>query len=54
MGVVSRDIQIYDRIKTWYSDYLLTEEAQKNIVEFDRWLPSYSWIPAIKKIDYLL
>lgn len=51
---IENAIEIYDRIKTWYSDYLLTEEALKNIAEFDRWLPSYSWIPAIKKIDYLL
>ena len=28
--------------------------CEKDIAEFDRWLPSYSWIPEIKKIDYLL
>ncbi len=51
---VENAILIYDRIETWYGDYLATEEAQRNIAEFDRWLPSYSWIPEIKKIDYLL
>ena len=51
---VENAILIYDRIERWYKDYLTTEEARKNIKEFDRWLPSYSWIPDIKKIDYLL
>ena len=51
---IENAILIYDQIKMWYNDYLLTEDAQKNIAEFDRWLPSYDWIPAIKKIDYLL
>ena len=51
---VENAILIYGRIETWYRDYLATEEAQRNIAEFDRWLPSYSWIPEIKKIDYLL
>ena len=47
-------IEIYSQIEKWYAKYLQTEEARKNIVEFDRWLPTYSWIPSIKKIDYLL
>ena len=51
---VENAILIYDQIEIWYKDYLSTEEARKNIEEFDRWLPSYSWIPEIKKIDYLL
>ena len=51
---VENAILIYDRIETWYKDYLATEEARRNIAEFDRWLPTYSWIPEIKKIDYLL
>jgi len=51
---VENAILIYDRIETWYKDYLATEEARRNITEFDKWLPSYSWIPEIKKIDYLL
>ena len=51
---VENAILIYEKVETWYRDYLATEEARKNIEEFDRWLPSYSWIPDIKKIDYLL
>ena len=58
-GKTSRDkvkqaIVIYAQIEKWYQEYLVTEEARENIAEFDRWLPSYSWIPAIKKIDYPL
>ncbi len=51
---IGNAIDIYLRIEKWYSEYLKTEEARKNIEEFDRRLPSYTWIPAIKKIDYLL
>ena len=51
---VGNAIEIYSKIEKWYAEYLRTEEARKNIAEFDRWLPSYSWIPSIKKIDYLL
>lgn len=51
---INNAILIYRQIEEWYQKYLLTDEAQQNIAEFDKWLPSYSWIPAIKKIDYLL
>ena len=51
---VENAILIYEEMESWYWDYLATEEARKNIAEFDKWLPSYSWIPVIKKIDYLL
>ena len=51
---ISNAIAIYDSIEKWYKDYLLTREAQENVQEFDRRLPSYKWITAIKKIDYLL
>ncbi len=51
---VGNAIEIYSQIEKWYAEYLQTEEARKNIAEFDRWLPTYSWIPSIKKIDYLL
>ncbi len=47
-------IIIYKQIEQWYSDYLLTEEAKRNIITFDKWLPSYIWITDVKKIDYLL
>lgn len=51
---ISNAIQLYDRIRNWYQEYLLTEVAQRNIDEFNRRLPSYSWISDVKKIDYLL
>ena len=46
--------EIYHRIENWYAEYLKTEEAHRNIVEFDQWLPSYTWLTDVKKIDYLL
>ena len=51
---ISNAVIIYDQIQGWYRDYLTKEEARQNVKEFDRWLPSYSWIPAIKKIDFLI
>ncbi len=51
---IGNAIQIYDQICGWYQDYLMTDDARENIAEFDRWLPSYTWIGNIKKIDYLL
>lgn len=47
-------IILYDEIVRWYEEYLQTDEAQKNIQEFDRWLPQYSWVSNVKKIDCLL
>ena len=47
-------IALYDAILSWYDKYLQTDEAQENIQEFDRWLPQYSWISSVKKIDCLL
>lgn len=47
-------VTLYNRIVTWYSDYLSTDEAKKNIAEFDRMLPDYTWINDTKKIDCLL
>lgn len=45
---------LYDEILRWYDKYLKTKEAQQNIQEFDRWLPQYSWVSDVKKIDCLL
>ena len=45
---------LYDRIMMWYNDYLHTTEARENIIEFDRFLPDYTWISDTKKIDCLL
>lgn len=47
-------ILLYGEIVHWYEEYLKTDEAKKNIQEFDRWLPRYSWISEVKKIDCLL
>ena len=51
---IGNAVQIYDRIREWYLDYLKSDEARENIAVFDRSLPSYTWITSIKKIDYLL
>ena len=47
-------VNLYDRIVTWYRDYLITDEARENIKEFDRLLPDYTWVSDTKKIDCLL
>ena len=47
-------IALYDAILSWYDGYLQTDEAYENILEFDRWLPQYSWVSNVKKIDCLL
>lgn len=47
-------IMLYDEILRWYNEYLLSDEAKKNIQEFNRWLPQYSWVSDVKKIDCLL
>jgi len=51
---IDNAVEVYHRIEVWYADYLKTEEAHRNIVEFDQWLPSYTWLTDVKKIDYLL
>ena len=47
-------IVLYDAILDWYDEYLKSEDAKKNIQEFNRWLPQYSWVSDVKKIDCLL
>ena len=47
-------IKLYDEILRWYDEYLQTDEAQQSIQEFDHWLPHYSWVSNVKKIDCLL
>lgn len=51
---IQNAIMLYDEILRWYNEYLKTEEAQQNIQEFNRWLPQYSWVSDVKKIDCLL
>ena len=54
-GIIEWNVLYYGyNDKRFLLCYLTTEKARKNIAEFDKWLPSYSWVPAIKKIDYLL
>lgn len=47
-------IKIYGEIENWYTAYLETEEARRNIKVFDQFLPNYTWLSPIKKIDCLL
>ena len=47
-------VALYAQIVNWYADYLTTDEARKNIDEFDRLLPEYAWVSDTKKIDCLL
>ena len=47
-------VGMYDQIVSWYTDYITTDEARKNIDEFDRLLPEYAWVSDTKKIDCLL
>lgn len=47
-------IKLYDEIVAWYHEYLSTNEAKKNIELFDRFLPEYTWLTEVKKIDYML
>ena len=51
---VKNAVMVYGQIEDWYENYLQTEEAHDNIAEFDRWFPDYTWLSAVKKIDYLL
>ena len=46
--------QIYDYLVKWYDKMLKTDEAKKYIQEFDKNLPSYSWISDYKKIDFII
>ena len=47
-------VALYAQIVNWYTDYLTTDEARKNIREFNRLLPEYAWVNDTKKIDCLL
>lgn len=51
---IGNAVRIYEQIQAWYQSFLKTDEARESIAEFDRWLPSYTWITDVKKIDYLL
>ena len=44
-------ILLYGEIDRWYREFLETDDGRECIRTFDRWLPSYSWITSVKKID---
>ncbi len=47
-------ILLYERIRQWYEEYLSTSEAKEQLALFDRYLPEYSWLSDVKKIDFML
>ena len=47
-------IKMYEQICGMYSEYLKTEESIESLTIFDTFLPEYSWISPVKKIDCLL
>ena len=47
-------IDLYDQMRSWYADFLQTENGKDCIAEFDRTLPGYVWMSDVKKIDFYL
>ena len=47
-------IEKYSEMEQWYKVFLSSEDGQKCVVEFEKYLPDYKWIADIKKIDALL
>lgn len=47
-------IRLYGEMEQWYADFLLTDKGKECIQIFDRTLPDYSWLSAIKKVDCIL
>ena len=47
-------IALYADIEVFYADFLKTDKASECIRVFDRVLPNYKWISAVKKIDCIL
>lgn len=44
-----------DLVKQWHLEkYLSTSEAKEQLALFDRYLPEYSWLSDVKKIDFML
>ena len=43
-----------DQMRSWYTDFLQTENGKDCIAEFDRTLPGYVWMSDVKKIDFYL
>ena len=47
-------IDLYDQMRSWYADFLQTENGKDCIAEFDRTLPGYVWMSDVKKSDFYL
>ena len=47
-------VDLYDKMISWYENFLQTENGRDCIVEFDRILPGYVWMSDVKKIDFYL
>ena len=45
---------LYDQMRSWYADFLQTENGKDCTIEFDRTLPGYVWMSDVKKIDFYL
>ena len=47
-------VDLYDKMISWYENFLQTENGRECIAEFDRILPGYVWMSDVKKIDFYL
>lgn len=45
---------LYAEIEDWYARYLSTDECAACVEVFDRYLPNYTWISKVKKLDFFL
>lgn len=47
-------ICIYNKIKSWYDEFVSSEKGINCIEEFDKVMPKYAWFSPVKKIDFFL
>lgn len=47
-------VDLYNQMISWYRIFLRTENGRDCIEEFDRILPGYAWMSAVKKVDFYL
>ena len=47
-------VVLYDKICSWYKDFLKTEEAKKMLDLFDQAFPEFRDITKVKKIDFII
>ncbi|MBO4290841.1 MAG: HD domain-containing protein [Lachnospiraceae bacterium] len=50
----SNTVLLYDRICSWYREFLKTENAKAMIIRFDKEFPEFQSISPTKKIDFIL